>query len=236
MSTPEESHDSIWGNFLVSRVAGLHSVLTGESTGCGRNLAGICQPQLDSGVQGSGLDFLFICKCRWEHPPESVVWERRHPQWASARVLFGKNIEQDNNTTVNRVNVASPPQTQVGPCKTNDRKNLKNYSVNQIRQSNLSSNLLIGHLSGVMDCVLSFLPRNSFLITHCNYLRMQKTCIRCVLASPQDFCLGFFSVFLQYLINNPNSELIPVWRPHNGVLSFLVYWRDSLPWFVLHYG
>lgn len=169
------------------------------------------------------IGFLVYLQMQMGASPESVVWEQRHLQWTSARVLFGKNIEQDNNTTVNRVNVASPPQTQVGPCKTNDRKNLKNYSINQIRQSNLSSNLLIGHLSGVMDCVLSFLPRNSFLITHCNYLRTQKTCIRCVSASPQDFCLGFFSVFLQYLINNPKSELIPVWRRQNGVLSSSVY-------------
>lgn len=41
-----------------------------------------------------------------------------------------ENIEQYNNNTVNIVNVAGPPQTQVGSCKTNDRKNLKNYSVN----------------------------------------------------------------------------------------------------------
>lgn len=113
--------------------------------------------------------------------------------------VWKKNIEQDNNTTVNRVNVAAPPQTQVGPCKTNDRKNLKNYSVNRIWQSNLSSNLLIGHLSGVMDCVLSILPRNSFLIAHCNYLRTQKTCMRCVSASPPRFWFGFLLCILAIL-------------------------------------
>lgn len=154
------------------------------------------------------------------------------PVW---KILNSTTQYNNNNNTVNTVNVAGPPQTQVGCCKTNDRKNLKNYSGNEIRQSNLSSNLLIGHLSGVMDCMLSFLPRNSFLIAHCNYLCAQKTCTRCFPVSPLDFCVGFFSVFLQCLINNPNLQLISVLGGCTMVyFPFGILTRTSLFLFVLH--
>lgn len=73
-----------------------------------------------------------------------------------------------------------------------------------------------------MDCMLSFLPWNLFLIAHCNYLWLQKTHRRCFPISPKIFILDFFSVFLQHLINNPNWELILVLWGHMKV-CFLQY-------------
>lgn len=121
LSTPIESYDSIWGNLLIFRVVGSHSVLTGESTGCrGKSPSNLsARIELQLPMRARGLVFLFISKCKWDPEPVVSKWHQLH--WALVYVLFGKYWpEQQQQKNFNAVNSwLSRPQVEC--CKTNDR-------------------------------------------------------------------------------------------------------------------